>query len=362
MGFSEVSLTIDNSDNSLPLDYQEITITSRLYRSGESEYLINKTPCRLKDIQKLFLDTGVGVEGYSIIGQGKVDEILNGKPEDRRAIFEEASGIMKYKVRKIESERKLNLTTQNIERINDIIIELENQLEPLAEQAETAKKYLEYKYELREYEVSLFVDSIKKIKSQIDDFENKFQAVKSEIDKKNKSLEEIKSENTKKNERLKFLEEKISTSRNEYYEVEKKLSDFYSDIRLNEEKISNLEKKKLQINDDINTYKTKKEEIDKSLIEIQTYIEAQNAELERQNTQLKQLEDKYNYILKLMSETAQKVEELRTQQNSLNNKYNEKRNYMLDFKTKFQCWIKEKAIYQVIFLLWIMRSAIVSYP
>lgn len=142
MGFAEVSLTFDNSDGVLPIDFSEVTVTRRVYRSGESEYMINKTPCRLKDIYELFLDTGIGKDGYSIIGQGRVDEILSSKSEDRRAIFEEASGIMKYKVRKQEAEKKLEMTRQNLLRINDIIAELENQLEPLREQSEVAKRYL----------------------------------------------------------------------------------------------------------------------------------------------------------------------------------------------------------------------------
>ena len=129
VGFAQVSLLIDNSDRALPIDFTEVTITRRVYRSGESEYFINKTPCRLKDINELFLNTGVGKEGYSVIGQGRIDEILSTRPEDRRAVFEEAAGIMKYKVRKKEAERKLESTRQNLLRIEDIILELESQLD-----------------------------------------------------------------------------------------------------------------------------------------------------------------------------------------------------------------------------------------
>ena len=142
VGFAQVTLTIDNSDKALPLDYSEVTISRRVYRSGESEYFINKTLCRMKDIHELFMNTGVGKEGYSIIGQGRIDEILSNRSEDRRSIFEEAAGIMKYKVRKIEAERKLESTKQNILRIEDIILELESQLEPLRDQADKARKYL----------------------------------------------------------------------------------------------------------------------------------------------------------------------------------------------------------------------------
>ena len=135
LGFAEVSITLDNSDAILPIDYGEVTVTRRVFRSGESEYLINKSACRLKDITELFLDTGMGKDGYSVIGQGRVDEILSSRSEDRRLIFEEASGIMKYKVRKHDAEKKLELTRQNLKRINDIINELETQLVPLKNQS-----------------------------------------------------------------------------------------------------------------------------------------------------------------------------------------------------------------------------------
>ena len=136
MGFAEVSLTLDNSKGFFPLDYEEITVTRRVYRSGEGEYFINRVGCRLKDIHELFMDTGLGREGYSIIGQGKIDEILSNKSEDRRQIFEEAAGITKYKYRKNEAERKLNHTTENLTRVKDIMAELENQIGPLFEQSE----------------------------------------------------------------------------------------------------------------------------------------------------------------------------------------------------------------------------------
>ena len=157
VGFAEVSLTLDNSDRFLPLEYSEVTITRRFYRSGESEYYINKTQCRLKDIYNLFLDTGIGKDGYSIISQGKIDEILSTKSEDRRLVFEEASGIMKYKTRREEAERKLQLTEQNLLRINDILHELHSHLEPLKEQAEVAKKYLSLKDSLKELEINVFL-------------------------------------------------------------------------------------------------------------------------------------------------------------------------------------------------------------
>jgi len=163
VGYGEVSLTLDNSDGALPLDYTEVTVTRRLSRSGESEYYINRQPCRLKDITELFMDTGVGREAYSIIGQGQVEQILSTRAEDRRGIFEEASGIVKYKTRKKEAQKKLEDTEQNLIRIGDLIGELESRLEPLAEQARRAETYKSLAEELKKLEISLYVHQIEQV-------------------------------------------------------------------------------------------------------------------------------------------------------------------------------------------------------
>ena len=157
LGFAESSLVFDNSDGTLPIEYTEVTVTRKLYRSGETGYFINKVPCRLKDVLELFMDTGIGKDGYSIIGQGKIDEILSNKSEDRRHIFEEAAGIVKYRARKAESEKKLENTKLNLLRINDILAEIEANIEPLKMQADKAKKYLNLREELKNIEIGLFI-------------------------------------------------------------------------------------------------------------------------------------------------------------------------------------------------------------
>ncbi|MGG3456020.1 Chromosome partition protein Smc [compost metagenome] len=163
VNFSEVSLTLDNTDQALPLDFSEVTVTRRVHRSGDSEYFINKQSCRLKDITELFMDTGIGKEAYSIIGQGRIEEILSTRSEDRRGIFEEASGIVKYKSRKRDARRKLDETEQNLLRINDLVVELEDQIEPLKEQSEKAIKYKELREQLKNKEISLYVHQIEQI-------------------------------------------------------------------------------------------------------------------------------------------------------------------------------------------------------
>lgn len=160
VGMAEVSLTVDNSSGRLPLNYAEVTVTRRAFRSGESEFFINKTPCRLKDIYELFMDTGVGREAYSIVSQGEMDAVLSARPEDRRALFDEAAGIKKYRHRKKEAERKLESTEQNLNRVNDIINEIDGQIEPMAEQAETAKRYLELSSRLQEIEVGILITDL----------------------------------------------------------------------------------------------------------------------------------------------------------------------------------------------------------
>ena len=166
VSFAEVSLTLDHSDGVLGLDFQEITVTRRIYRSGESEYLLNKRQCRLKDIQELFMDTGIGREAYSLIGQGRVDEILHARPEERRLIFEEAAGILRYKTRKREAERRLAETAENLLRVGDIIHELASQLVPLGEQAAAARHYLELRTLLRERDVTLLVHQGRLLRQQ----------------------------------------------------------------------------------------------------------------------------------------------------------------------------------------------------
>ena len=160
LGFAEASIVIDNTDGKLPIEYAEVTVTRKIYRSGETGYFINKTPCRLKDILELFMDTGIGKDGYSIIGQGKIDDILSNKSEDRRNIFEEAAGIVKYRARKTESEKKLEQTKLNLLRINDILAEIEANIEPLKLQSDKAKQFLDLREELKNIEVGLFLYNI----------------------------------------------------------------------------------------------------------------------------------------------------------------------------------------------------------
>lgn len=156
LNVAEVTLVLDNQDKRVPLDYEEISVTRRVYRSGDSEFYINKQSCRLKDIIDLFMDSGLGREAFSIISQGKVEEILSSKAEERRTIFEEAAGVLKYKQRKKKAEYKLAETQENLNRVEDIIHEIEQQINPLKQQAETAKMYLELKDKLKKRKFPIY--------------------------------------------------------------------------------------------------------------------------------------------------------------------------------------------------------------
>ena len=165
LGFAEVTLVLDNTEHLFPLEETEVAVTRRYYRSGESEYYINRRACRLKDINELFMDTGLGREGYSIIGQGRIDEILSVKSADRREVFEEAAGISRFRHRKEEAERKLERTDENLVRINDKIGELELQVEPLRVQAEKTKKYNVLRDELKGLEISVWLETLERIRA-----------------------------------------------------------------------------------------------------------------------------------------------------------------------------------------------------
>ncbi|MDW7651064.1 MAG: chromosome segregation protein SMC, partial [Bacillota bacterium] len=181
LSFAEVAITLDNSEGALGLDYKEVSVARRIYRNGESEYLLNKRPCRLKDILELFMDTGIGKEAYSFIGQGRVDEILNARPEERRQIFEEAAGILKYKSRKREAQRRLAETAENLLRVGDIINELSGQLEPLSMQADAARNYLRLRDELKTNEIDLYVYDAGLLRTRWYELDGKVKAAADEL-------------------------------------------------------------------------------------------------------------------------------------------------------------------------------------
>ena len=213
LSYAYVAITLDNSDHQLAIDFEEVTVARRLYRSGESEYLINGNLCRLKQVSELFYDTGIGKEGYSIIGQGQIDRILSGKPEERRELFDEAAGIVKFKKRKATAQKKLENERENLVRVNDILSELERQVGPLERQSEKAKIYLKKKNELRDYDINMFLLESSRIAEQSKEVEEKFRIADAQLTESNAAHEKIKEEYEKLGNDMAELDERINVLR-----------------------------------------------------------------------------------------------------------------------------------------------------
>ncbi len=213
LSYAYVAITLDNADHQLAIDFDEVTVARRIYRSGESEYLINGSVCRLKDVNELFYDTGIGKEGYSIIGQGQIDKILSGKPEERRELFDEAAGIVKFKRRKAAAQTKLENEKQNLVRVNDILSELEKQLGPLERQSETARIYLRKREELKNYDVNVFLLENAKTREQLKDVEDKYKIASEELAGTGEAYERTKDEYGRIQEEIETLEADIEQAR-----------------------------------------------------------------------------------------------------------------------------------------------------
>ena len=314
LGFAEVSLVFDNSDNKLPVEYTEVTVTRKIYRSGESSYYINKTQCRLKDVIELFLDTGIGKDGYSIIGQGRIDEILSSKSEDRRHIFEEAAGVVKYKVRKIEAEKKLERTKLNLLRINDILSEIEQNLEPLKNQSEKAKKFLNLREELKNIEVGLFIHNIAEYKDKLEKIQIDEDTIKEQNEEANQKMEEITSLKTKLKEEVDSITESIEKMHLLSSENVKTREIINSKIKVfNEKKANN------SIN--IESYKNEIQELNERNIELE---KEKNQKDEKKNNLFKnkekfekELKEKEEELLKLTKNLSEKELEIEEKKKKL---------------------------------------------
>lgn len=240
LGYAFVAITLDNSDHKLSIEYDEVTVARRVYRSGESEYLINGASCRLRDVQELFMDTGIGKEGYSIIGQGQIDKILSGKPDDRRELFDEAAGIVKFKRRKLAAEKNLEEERLNLSRITDIMKEIEKQLEPLEKQSAVAKVYLKYKEELKALEVAQFLKEYDSIRISKEQLEEKLTIATSDLDQARIDYENTKEEYLRLEKQLEECDLSIETDRNQYNDLMLRKEKAEGEIKVLMEQISSL--------------------------------------------------------------------------------------------------------------------------
>ena len=331
LGYAEASLIFDNSDKVLPIEYAEVTITRKIYRSGETNYYINKAQCRLKDIQELFMDTGIGKDGYSIIGQGKIDEILSNKSEDRRHIFEEAAGIVKYKTRKEETEKKLEHTKLNLLRINDILAELEQNLEPLKNQSDKAKKYLNLREELKSIEVGLFIYNINKYKKELEQVLEDENIMNTTYTAEEEKLNLIKETKEKLKQEIQEIEKQAEHLQNLGFESQKMQEKFNSDIQIAKTNINNNFENKAR-------YEQEKKEAQDKIVTIEEDQKNKLGKVEdlkaRKAQYKEELEQKEKELEKISSKLTEKEKEIEQQKRRLEE--NTERKYELQNKINIE--------------------------
>ena len=297
VGFAYVAITLDNSDHALPVEYDEVTVSRRVYRSGESEYKINGHSCRLRDVTEMFYDTGIGKEGYSIIGQGQIDKILSGKPDERRELFDEAAGIVKFKRRKSAAIKKLENERSNLVRVNDILSELEKQVGPLKQQSEKAKEYLNYKTDLKKYDVNAFLLETDRIRKETAELNDRLKIVDDD-------LEDSKSE--------------YDNTKSEYEAAENQLNDINAQIDENSQTVSalELESQKLQgeinvFTEQIKTFNANKQLHSERLLDIEK-------DKQNKNNAVKELREQYNNLNTELSEYNDKLAAINDTAKALN--------------------------------------------
>ena len=326
MNYCEVSLTIDNSDGEIEIDFTELTIKRRAYRNGESQFFLNGKPCRLKDIKELFLDTGIGKDSYSIIEQGKVDEILSNNPLVRRKVFDEACGIAKYRYKKQEAERNLKNTAENLERINDIYIEIEKQINPLKNQKEKAEKFLEISGRLKELEINNFLREINKIDKEAKEIKITLEESEKKIntsEEKNKALEKeyedfklesevIDEEIEKENEYLSSLKEVIAQKESEINLITEKSNNKKKDIERKKDEISKLSSLSEKNDED------KKENLQKIEI-LNAKKEELEANLEKKGSKNKEQKENIDCLEKTIDEFKDNMIKLLNEKQTISN-------------------------------------------
>ncbi|MDR1800899.1 MAG: chromosome segregation protein SMC [Lachnospiraceae bacterium] len=319
LSYAYVSITLDNSDHELPIEYEEITVTRKLYRSGESEYLINGNICRLKEVYELFYDTGIGREGYSLIGQGQVDKILSGKPEERRELFDEAAGIVKFKRRKNITLKKLEEEKQSMLRLSDILAELERQVGPLAKQAETAKIFLNKREELRTYDINMFLMETDRIANQLKQIKEKHETTENELSVAKEQYSQMKNEYESVEEQtdsveqiienaqqqrnktmilkqqlensIELLKEQIRSARHSDEHYDQRARAIEAEISQREDELKNLESDREEMRGKLKERENKKNSVSEALISLQMKNAAISSDIDSKKKELLDLVD-----------------------------------------------------------------------
>lgn len=314
MSYCEVSLSFDNSKRFFNIDFDDIVITRKLYRSGESEYLLNRAPCRLKDITNILHDSGMGRDGYSIIGQGKVEEIITAKPENRRAIFEDAAGISKFKARKVEAERKLERTQDNLTRVQDILSEVDRQLGPLKHQAENAKKYLEYRDQLKVYEVNNYIYQYDNANSQKDKIQTRINAIVEELEVKQTGFTQQNDKYNASMLEVSKIDQNLEDMHNKILELTVGIEKQTGESRLALEKIKYMQDRKESLSQDLSRQTLNKKNAELQLKATREQLEKVNTDFGRMCTEANELSDEY---LRIVDELTQREDEQSTKQQQM---------------------------------------------
>ena len=311
MGYAYVAITFDNSDRALNLDYSEVTVARRVYRSGESEYLINGNNCRLRDVQELFFDTGIGKEGYSIIGQGQIEKILSGRPEERRELFDEAAGIVKYKKRKAAAEKELEEEHLNLSRITDILSEIEKQVGPLEKQSETAKEYLRLKENLKNYEINLFLFDYYKNTDQKNEAVKNKDIILNDISNVQTEYENSKNEYERLENEISEYTKKLDETREQKNQILVMAEKCDGEIRLMEEKKNSVLKNNIE-------YEHRKEVLSLDKENKKAEIEKQNGIRAEKNEELTKLKSDHQNSYDEIDDIHKKIDEYNSEIEKLN--------------------------------------------
>ena len=361
LSYAYVALTMDNSDHVLPIDYDEVTIARRVYRSGESEYLLNGAPCRLKDVAELFYDTGIGKEGYSIIGQGQIEKILSGKPEDRRELFDEAVGIVKFKKRKAASVKKLENERENLVRVNDILSEQERRIGPLEKQSEDAKQYLKYKEDLKKIDVNSFMLEVDRLSAELNEVEKNRNIADSQLKENKKAQEDIRDSYDKLEAEIATLEEHIAKLKKDQSDSVLTKNKLENEILLLEEqirsagaseaslakRISDIAESQIKKEEELNNYLEEKKSLDETLHQalerlnsvqneyhqLQTVILTDNEQIDKDNKEIMQLLSDRASIKSKEQRLETMLEQTNIRKAKLNQRLLERKTKEADFDT-----------------------------
>ena len=324
-GMAEVTLVIDNSTGILPIDYNEVAITRRMYRSGENQYLINNNQCRLRDIRELIMDTGIGVDGYSLIGQGKISDIVSNKPESRREIFEEAAGVVMYKSKKAEAERKLASTNANLERVNDIIGEIEGRIDGLREDSIKAREYLELKEKYRDLEINITLKNVEKLNISNEAIREDVEQLTARIDNLNLSKKEMDEKLAEDRARNENLEQLSNDARDKLLVKVEEINKLTNKSQLDSEKLASLDRDYIRITEEIQTLDEKLSREAANAEELEANKERVLANLKEEETKLSEKVAAYNEVMQRSLELTEAVENAKNEMFALHSKVSAKR-------------------------------------